>query len=148
MKPKKKSDDDSLFNCNRPLRTNEIMKTSALRKCKYYIYLILAVSDITTTVAPLTHRWQRRKKKNCMPPSFSGYKSKNIRHESSCLSCDGVSGTDNDEQWLNNSASVFYLSLLEAFSWFQNGSLLLVNAELSESRMNRPCHGFRRHLDE
>ena len=34
-----KSDDDSLFNCNRPLRTNEIMKTSALRKCKYVLYL-------------------------------------------------------------------------------------------------------------
>ena len=28
--------------------------------------LILAVSDITTTVAPLTHRWQRRKKTNCL----------------------------------------------------------------------------------
>ena len=27
---------------------------------------ILAVSDITTTVAPLTHRWQRRKKTNCL----------------------------------------------------------------------------------
>ena len=144
MKPKKKSDDDSLFNCNRPLRTNEIMKTSALRKCKYYIYLILAVSDITTTVAPLTHRWQRRKKTNCLL-HCRVFKSQKFLHESSC---DGVSGTDNDEQSLNNSAGVFYLSLLEAFSWFQNGSLLLVNAELSESRMNRPCHGFRRHLDE
>ena len=39
--------------------------------------------------------------------------------------------TLNDEQPLNNSASVFYLSLLEAFSWFQNGSILLENAELS-----------------
>ena len=27
---------------------------------------IMAVSDITTTVAPLAHRWQRRKKTNCL----------------------------------------------------------------------------------
>ena len=34
---------------------------------KQKLYLILAgVSDITTTVAPLTHRWQRRKKTNCL----------------------------------------------------------------------------------
>ena len=39
--------------------------------------------------------------------------------------------TLNDEQPLNNSVSVFYLWLLEAFSWFQNGSILLENAELS-----------------
>ena len=58
MKPMKKSDDDS---CGRP---NEIMKTPALRKSKYYI--ILTVSNITTTVAPLTHRWKRRKKTNCL----------------------------------------------------------------------------------
>ena len=43
------------------------MKTPGLRmKSKYYIQLILAVSEITTTVAPLTHRWQRRKKTNCL----------------------------------------------------------------------------------
>ena len=43
------------------------MKTPALRmKSKYYIQLILVVSDITTAVAPLTHRWQRRKKTNCL----------------------------------------------------------------------------------
>ena len=46
-------------------------------------------------------------------------------HESSY---DGVSGTDNDEQSLNKSVSVFHLWLLGAFSWFQNGSILLVNA--------------------
>ena len=28
--------------------------------------LILAVSNITPTVDPLTHRWQRRKKTNCV----------------------------------------------------------------------------------
>ena len=28
--------------------------------------LILAVSNVTTTVAPLTHRWQCRKKTNCL----------------------------------------------------------------------------------
>ena len=38
----------------------------------------------------------------------------------------GVSGTDNDEQSLNNSASTcLHLWLLEAFSWFQNSSILL-----------------------
>ena len=34
----------------------------------------------------------------------------------------------NIEQSLNNSASVFYLWLLEVFSLFQNGNILLVNA--------------------
>ena len=38
------------------------------------IISILAVSDITTTVAPLAHGWQRRKKKK-LSPSFSGFKS-------------------------------------------------------------------------
>ena len=60
-------------------------------------------------------------KGNKLPPSFSGFKSQRFLHESSH---DGVSGTDNDEQSLNNSASVFHLWLLEAFSWFQNGSIL------------------------
>ena len=49
MKPTKKSYDDS---CSRQ---------------KSNIILILAVSDITTTVVPLTHRCQRRKKTNCLP---------------------------------------------------------------------------------
>ena len=61
-----------------------------------------------------------------MPPSFSGFKSQTFLHEScyESASYDGVSGTDNDEQLLNNSASVFHLWLLEAFSWFQNSSIL------------------------
>ena len=47
-------------------------------------------------------------------PSFIfGFKSQKCLHESSY---DGVSGTDDDEQSLNNSASVFHLWLLEAFS--------------------------------
>ena len=50
---------------------------------------------------------------NKFPPSFLGFKSQKFLHESSY---DGVSGTDNDEQSLNNSASVFHLWLLEAFS--------------------------------
>ena len=50
------------------------------------------------TVAPLTHRWQRWKKKK-LPPPFSGFKSQIFLHESSY---DGVSGTDNDEQSLKN----------------------------------------------
>ena len=56
-------------------------------------------------------------KENKLPSSFSGFKSQKFLHE---CSHDGVSGTDNDEQSLNNSASVFHLWLLEAFSWFQN----------------------------
>ena len=50
---------------------------------------------------------------NKLPPSFSGFKSHNVLHESSS---DGVSGTDSDEHSLNNSASVFHLWLLEEFS--------------------------------
>ena len=63
-------------------------------------------------------------KENKLSPSFSGIKSQRFLHESSH---DGVSGTDNEEQSLNNSASVFYLWLLKAFSTFQNGSILLVS---------------------
>ena len=64
------------------------------------------------TAAPLAYQWQRQKKTNCLP--FSGFKSQRFLHESSH---DGVSGTaDNDEQLLNNSASVFHLWLLEVFS--------------------------------
>ena len=75
-----------------------------------------------------THPSMAASKENKLPPSFSGYKSHTFPHESSC---DGVSGTDNYEQWLNYSASVFYLWLLQAFSWFQKGSILLVNADRS-----------------
>ena len=46
----------------------------------------------------------------------TAHKSQKFLHESSY---DGLSGTDNGEQPLNNSASVFHLWLLEAFSWFQ-----------------------------
>ena len=61
---------------------------------------------------------------NKLSPSFSGFKSQWFIHESSY---DRVSGKDDDEQSLSNSASVFHLWLLEAFSWFQNSSILLVN---------------------
>ena len=119
MKPTKKGDDDSLLQY-----PNKIIKVPVLRKSKYYINI--SSSDITTTVALLAHRWQCRKKKKSL--LVLGFKFQKFIHES-CH--DGVSGTDNDEQPLNNSASVFYLWLLEAFSRFQNGSILLVNAELS-----------------
>ena len=72
-----------------------------------------------------THPSMAASKENKLPPSFSGFKSQKFVHESSY---DGVSGTDNDEQSLNSSASVFHLWRLEAFSWFQNSSILLVNA--------------------
>ena len=113
MNPTKKSDDDSLA------ISKLIMKTPALKKSKYYI-----------------NNGSFRHHNNCgsthpsmpasMPPSFSGFKSQTFLHEScyESASYDGVSGTDNDEQLLNNSASVFHLWLLEAFSWFQNSSIL------------------------
>ena len=50
---------------------------------------------------------------NKFPPSFLGFKSQKFLLESSY---DGVSGTDNDEQSFNKSASVFPLWLPEAFS--------------------------------
>ena len=113
MKPTKKSYDDS---CSRP---NEIMKTPALRKSKYYIN---TGSFRHHNNCGSTHPSMAASEENKLPPSFSGFKSQKFLHESSH---DGVSGTDNDEQSLNNSASVFYLWLLEAFSWF---SILLLNA--------------------
>ena len=94
----------------------------AKTKWNYEKKHILTVSDITITgsIRPS----MAASKENKLPPSFSGFKYQRFLH-------DGVSGTDNDEQSLNNSASVFHLWLLEAFSWFQNGSILLANAELS-----------------
>ena len=51
---------------------------------------------------------------NNLLPSFSGFKSKKILHESSY---DVVSGTDNDEQSLKKTlAIVFHIWLFEAFS--------------------------------
>ena len=58
-----------------------------------------------------------------LPPSFSGSRSQRFFTESRHV---WVSGTDDDEQSLNNSASVLHLWLLEAFSRFQNGRILLV----------------------
>ena len=118
MKPTKKSYDDS---CSRP---NEIMKTPALRKSKYYINTgSFRHNNNCGSTHPSMTAWEE----NILPPSFSGLKSQKILHE---FSCDGVSGTDNDEQSLKKTlASVFHLCrLLEAFSWFQNDSILLVNA--------------------
>ena len=42
-----------------------------------------------------THPLMAASEENKLPPSFSGFKSKNFLHESSY---DVVSGTDNDEQ--------------------------------------------------
>ena len=118
MNPTKKSDDDS---CSRP---NEIMKTPALRKSKCYIN---TGSFRHHNNRGSTHPSMPATEENKLPPSFSGFKRQKFLHESSY---DGVSGTHNDEQSLHNSASVSHLWLLETltFSWFQNGSILLVNA--------------------
>ena len=84
-------------------RSNEIMKTPLLRKTKYYIN---TCSFRRHNNCGSTHPSLAASKENKLPPSFSGYKSKKNHNESSY---DGVSGTENDEQSLNNSASVFHL---------------------------------------
>ena len=91
MKPTKNSYEDS---CSRP---NKIMKTPVLRKSKYYINTG-SFRHHTTTVAPLTHWWQRRKRTNCLLHTRV-LNLKKFLHESSY---DVVSGTDNDEQSLKN----------------------------------------------
>ena len=60
---------------------------------KANIILILAVSDITATVAPLPS--MAASEENKLPPSFSGFESQKLLHE---FSFDGVSGIDYDEQ--------------------------------------------------
>ena len=60
MKPTKKSEDDSLLQWAKVKWNNENLSNE---KMQIFIWLILAVSNITTTVAPLTHPWQRRQKK-------------------------------------------------------------------------------------
>ena len=63
MKPTKKSYDDS---CSRP---NEIMKTPALRKSKYYIN---TGSFRHHNNCGSTHPSMAESKENKLPPSFSG----------------------------------------------------------------------------
>ena len=91
MKPTKKSYDDS---CSRP---NEIMKTPALRKSKYYIN---TGSFRHHNNCGSTHPSMAASKENKLPPSFSGFKSQKFLTEScyESSSYDGVSGTDTDEQ--------------------------------------------------
>ena len=81
-------------------------ETPALRKSKYWQFP-------TSQYYGSTHPSMAASKENKLPPSVSGFNSQRFLHESSH---DGVSGTDNDEQSLNNSASVFHLWLLKAFS--------------------------------
>ena len=110
MKPSKKNDDDS---CSRP---NDIMKTPALRKSKYYINTGSFRHDNNWGS---THPSMAASEENKLPRLILGFKSQKFLHESSY---DGVSGTDDDEQSLNNSANVFHLWLLEAFSMIPNTS--------------------------
>ena len=82
-------------------------ETPALRKSKYWQFTSMAAS-----------------KENKLPPSFSGFKSQKLLHESGG---DGVSGTDSDKQ-VKQLSSVFHLWPFEAFSSFQNSSIVLINA--------------------
>ena len=104
--------------CPSALRSNTCTK-SHLKVC--FLLCIHVQEPITMAVS----------EENKFPPSFLGFKSETFLHKSSY---DRVSGTDNDEQSLNNSANVFHLWLLEAFSWFQNGSILLVDASCSSCK--------------
>ena len=119
MKPTKKSYDDS---CGRP---NEIMKTPALRKSKYYIN---TGSFQHPNNCGSTHLSMTASEENKLPPSFSGFKSQKFVHESSY---DGVSGTDNDKQSLkilSKCLSSLAADLKTAVYFLKT---LLVNAELS-----------------
>jgi len=75
---------------------NEIMKTPAPRKSKYYIN---TGSFRHHNNCGSTHPLMAALQKSKLPPSFLGFKSKQFLHESSY---DVVSGTDNDEQSLQN----------------------------------------------
>ena len=82
----------------------------------------LTVSDITTTVAALVHRWQRRKKTNFL----LHFRVLHLRN----LSINPTMRRSQDQQLLS-----LCLWLLEALSWLRNRSIVLVNAGLSLSRM-------------
>ena len=107
MKPTKKSYDDS---CSRP---NEIMKTPAQRKSKYYIN---TGSFRHHNNCGSTHPSMAASKENKLSPSCSGFKSQKFLHESSY---DGISGTDNDEQSLKNFS--------KCLSSLANRSVLLIS---------------------
>ena len=96
---------------------NEIMKTPAVRKSKYWQFPLSQ-----PTVAPLAHRWQRRKKTNCL----LHFRVIHLRN----LSMNPSMRRSQDQQLLS-----LCLWLLEAFSWLRNRSIVLVNAGLSLSRM-------------
>ena len=110
MKLTKKSYDDS---CSRP---NEIVKTPALRKSKYYIN---TGSFRHHNNCGFYRPSMAASEENKLPPSFSGFKSQKFLHESRH---DGVSGIDNDEQSLKNltkclSSLAAHLSILLISKW-------------------------------
>ena len=119
------------LSCNRP---SELMKTHWLRISKYYIN---TGSFRHYNNYGSTHPLMAASRENKLLPTFSGFKPQTFPHESSY---DGVSGTDNDEKSLNNSASVLHLWLVERLPDFKMAvyflKMLLVNTELSQSRMN------------
>ena len=109
------------LSCNRP---NGIMKNAALRKSKYYIN---TGSFWLHNNCGSTHPSVTASKEHKLPPSFRVLNLKNFSLNPAMLGSQKQTMM-NIEQTLNNSASVFYLWLLKAFSWFQNGNILLVNA--------------------
>ena len=111
QKPMKKSDDDSLS-----INPNEFIKTPALRK---------------TNIGSFQHH----NKCGSTCPSMAALRTNcllhfrvlNLKNVSMNPANHGVSGTDNDEHSLNNSASnVFHLLQLKAFSCFQNSSIYVL----------------------
>ena len=116
MKPTKKSNDVS---CSRP---NKIMKSPALRKSEYYINT--GVSNITTTVALVTHRWQRRKKTN----SLLHFWVLNLKNFSLNPAMMGSQEQTTMNSRLTSQQVSFLFGCPKRSPEFQNGSILLVNA--------------------
>ena len=118
MKPTKKSYDDS---CSWP---NEIKKTPALRKSKYYY--INTGSFWHHNNCGSTHPSMATLKENKLPPSLSGFKSQKFLHESSY---GGFSGTDNTSNpftlenyplWGYFATNIFITNELKAEWHFKN----------------------------
>ena len=108
------------LSCNGP---NGIMKTPALRKSKYYIN---TGSFRLHNNCGSTHPSMTASKENKLL-HFRVLNLKNFSMNPAMMGSQEQTMM-NIEQSLNNSASVFYLWLLEVFSLFQNGNILLVNA--------------------
>ena len=81
---------------------------------------LLAVSDITITVAPLAHRWQRRKKTNCL----LHFRVLNLKDFS--MNPAMMGSQEHNDEHVKQLSSDFHLWLLEPFSLFENGRAFII----------------------